>query len=1031
MPETPRLEITPQDIPEATSKAPESHITTGDIVGPYQQLARGLDQIGSGLEDMATHQAEREGAQAVTRDAQGNIQVEHMPYFGKAGDAYARAVRMAALAEGEGAAKRADIELREKYRDDPQGYQTAATAYKDATVKQYSAAAGPEVGTAVGQAIDNTTTMTYRGLLNEKERLDLQRAESRMTAGMNDAANEMKELARANAPTGEGTAFDQAHQKYQTLSDERAGNPRLAYSREEQASDMGKLESEIGAQRYLYHVDQTYKKAGYEAAAEDASDVLTNPQYKFLTEAQRQAYYNHALSEIRYNDMIRRQDIGAVQTQLTDLKARVATGDPVQPSEVWQVRDAFKKLGDDKGVAAVDIAFAHKDLHDDFGRQPLPDQLKQHDAFRGATMVRDIYQSLLDRGVPKEQAAGMAANAIFESSGRPWAFNPAGGGQGAVGYFQWRGARLEALKAYAAQQGKGYLDKDVQIDFALKEMASTEAVAGGLLRAATTPEEAARVFSQAFERGEGRDTAQRMALARSIFAGTASDGSGGPGFRSWELANQAATIKTTATRQYDAIKADWDKGKGVEDKQALRDVIEAAHDTNNIDLSTKAEALSRAQDYLDQSKQLPLDEQRTAEIEIRRQLALDTGQFAGAGVILKQLEERTDTLQKGLEKDAWGTAISIFPDKWKTPAPLNLGDPQQFAIGLAQRAQITEAIAQHEHMPGQLSALNDLDVQTVKGALANPDPAVKAAVWSTLATLPESVRNATFEKIGKSGGLNMLAEAGAGTMMSTDPEMAKSIMTGLQIMGSPKGEGILKQFEPKPGGSAGYEADLLKKLPPSAYGSETRFDPEGNYAKVEQMIKARYTFLAANSGATEYNSKLFNQAVDDVTGGIVRLNGAKTVAPVRGMDQARFDGVMAGITDIDLAGVTDANGRPVSANYLRAQGHLEAVDNGQYNINFAGPGEKPIYAYSGWGDAPGANVQRFQLNLTGRKPPPGLAPFYSSPAAQQYTELTTGVMPPGPPVPPPPVPPPAPGSRGPSQPTYDPHRNPMSVGIRG
>jgi hypothetical protein len=286
-------------------------------------------------------------------------------------------------------------------------------------------------------------------------------------------------------------------------------------------------------------------------------------------------------------------------------------------------------------------------------------------------------------------------------------------------------------------------------------------------------------------------------------------------------------------------------------------------------------------------------------------------------------------------------------------------------------------------------------------------------------------------------------------MMSSDPEMAKSIMAGLQIMGTKEGAGILKQFEPKASGSGGYAADLLKKLPPSAYGSETRFDPEGNYAKVDQMIKARYTFLAAHSGATEYNSKLFNQAVDDVTGGIVRLNGAKTVAPVRGMSQAQFDGVMAGVTDTDLAGVTDANGRPVTADFLRAQGHLEAVHDGQYNINFAGPDDKPIYAYSGWGDAPG-NVQRFQLDLTGRKPPPGLPPFYSSPAAQQYTELTTGVMPPGVPIPPP-APPAAPAEPGapvasplarlgnllsparPYRPNVKPdeHLNPVAVGLRG
>src|SRR6516164_1656503 len=469
--------IRPEQV--VTSEVPRSQISTGDIVGPYQRLAHSMDKLGEGLEDMATTFAEKAGAKAVTRDADGNLQVERAPIFGRAGDAYARAVRVAALAEGDGAAKRADIELREKYRDDPQGYQNAAQAFKDATVKQYTAAAGPEVGNAVGQAIDNTTTFTYRGLLNEKERLDLTRAENRIKAGREDAANEMKQLARANAPTGEGSAFDLAHKKYDTLSNELAGNPRLAYTEEERASDAGKLESEIGAQRYLYHVDQTYKKSGYEAAVEDASDVLTNPAYKFLNEGQRQAYYNHAISEIRFNHAQQQQDLGEARNALNELKDRHAKGEYVSPDEIWAARKTFEKLNNPAGVLAVDNWAKHADLHDDHGRQPIGDQTQQLHALRGASAMRDAYQFYLARGYRPEEAAGIVSSFAFESSMRPTAFNPAGGGQGALGLAQWRGDRLERLKAFAASQGRGYLDPQVQMDFARRELGTTESVAGG------------------------------------------------------------------------------------------------------------------------------------------------------------------------------------------------------------------------------------------------------------------------------------------------------------------------------------------------------------------------------------------------------------------------------------------------------------------------------------------------------------------------------------------------------------------------
>src|SRR5262249_47433345 len=110
-------------------------------------------------------------------------------------------------------------------------------------------------------------------------------------------------------------------------------------------------------------------------------------------------------------------------------------------------------------------------------------------------------------------------------------------------------------------------------------------------------------------------------------------------------------------------------------------------------------------------------------------------------------------------------------------------------------------------------------------------------------------------------------------------------------------------------------------------------------------------------------------AVGDVTGGLVSQAGAKTLAPERGMTQAQFDGVMRGLNDGDFAGASDLNGRPISANFVRSQGRLEAIRPGRYLVNFSAPGDKPVYAYRGWGDTPGA-VDRFVLDLTGRKAAP-------------------------------------------------------------
>jgi hypothetical protein len=403
----------------------------------------------------------------------------------------------------------------------------------------------------------------------------------------------------------------------------------------------------------------------------------------------------------------------------------------------------------------------------------------------------------------------------------------------------------------------------------------------------------------------------------------------------------------------------------------LNDVIDSARTSNNIDLLAKIERDTQLMDFAERIKLEPLDRQEALETELRRRIAAGETRQAdvpaamdtpGADLVLKTLQEQTAATRKGLENDAWGTVIAKNPQRFKTPEPLDFSNPQQAAQGLAMRTQIVRFGAQQAGVP-PLSVLNDGDVQRVKAALANPDLGAKASVWSVLATLPEDVRNPTFEKLAK-GDPNARAEAGAGSMMTTDPEMAKSIMAGLQIMGSK--DNVNKQFEPTSRGE-GFENDLAAKFPSTAFDSETRTEPTGNYATMAQMIKGQYTFLAARSNTPQYNSKLLDQAINDVTGGLVRLNGVKTLPPAPGMPQAQFDGVMAGLTDRELAGATDLNGRPVTADFVRAQGHLEAIGQGRYLVNFGGSGEKPIYAYSGFGDTP-AGVQRFVLDLTGRKP---------------------------------------------------------------
>jgi len=927
-----------------TSEAPQTRLSGTEVAQPYEELSRALDKTGDALETAAVPLAERAGAEAVTRDANGDIQVSHMPIFGLAGTAYARAVKIGALAEADGAADRQDIAIRQQYRDNPEGYAAAAQAYKQKAVQDMTAVAGPEVGTALGRSIDSKTTLTYRGLLNEKERLDLARADGSITAGINSASDDAIAMARGGAAAND-PAMQQALSKYTSLLDEKTRNPRLAYTPEQRDFDLQQFQSQIAGARNLYHVDQVYKTQGYTAAMDSAKDILSNPDYK-LDETQRQGFYARSVGEIRANEAIRRQDIGEARESFRELSVASQLGQRIEPDEVESVRKAFAAANYPAGVAMVDSAFAHKDLHDDFGRQPLGDQTQQLNSIRGAAAARSAYQFFTSRGYTPEQASGIVGNLAHESGVNPLAVGDQGTSGGIA---QFHAERLDALKAYAASVGKPASDFQTQLEFIDHELHGKESATLTALQGARTPEDAAAAFIN-YERPQGWTPenpagglgfANRQALARSVFQGNPSDGSGGPGVQSWLIANRTATVDDTATRAWKQITDDWQAGKGgIPNKDTVDDIIAAARSTNNVDLQAKVASGLDIMDKVERISQLPVAQQTALELEYRRQMASGSA-TPGADLIEKQLTARTEAIQKGLQDDPIATAVQNFPDKFKTPAPLDFSDPQKLLAGLQMRGQIAQTAAAN-WQTGPLAALDKQDLVQVKAALANPDPAVKAGIYGAIAQLPEDVRGATLRKIGGNEPSGM-AEAAAGSMMATAPDVAASIFRGQTAIKTdkrydPEGEGEAK---------AQYHGDLDKALPSSIFTLQDRTDPAGAYATTESMVKARYADLSAQSGQTTYSAARLNQAVTDVTGGILRHNGGDFIAPARGMSQLRFDGVLQGVTDQDLNGVKTLGGQPVTAAYLRSSAQLESVGDGRYFVKLGRDPMKPIYAYQG------------------------------------------------------------------------------------
>lgn len=120
-------------------------------------------------------------------------------------------------------------------------------------------------------------------------------------------------------------------------------------------------------------------------------------------------------------------------------------------------------------------------------------------AAEGADSERAQYirDKLVAKGWSKAAASGIVGNLVQESGLRTDAVGDDGTSGGLA---QWHNERWEALKRYAAEQGKDWTDIDAQIDYLDYELRTNERCAGDRLRTAQDAAEAASIFMREFER---------------------------------------------------------------------------------------------------------------------------------------------------------------------------------------------------------------------------------------------------------------------------------------------------------------------------------------------------------------------------------------------------------------------------------------------------------------------------------------------------------------------------------------------------
>ena len=179
-----------------------------------------------------------------------------------------------------------------------------------------------------------------------------------------------------------------------------------------------------------------------------------------------------------------------------------------------------------------------------------------------------IINGLMQRGIPRHVAIGIAANMAVESDG----FKPdvneyapvVPGSRGGYGLNQWTGPRRVQFEQFAKSRGVDPSDVDAQLDFTLWELQNTEKRAGDALMSAQTPEDATRIYSEQFLRPGIPHLDRRLGYAAQLSGNALAQPQNSPPQRGNALAGMQAPEqrKNALTFAYNGLDPELFKMKG-------------------------------------------------------------------------------------------------------------------------------------------------------------------------------------------------------------------------------------------------------------------------------------------------------------------------------------------------------------------------------------------------------------------------------------------------------------------------------------
>lgn len=890
-----------------TTQAPRSSVSGSDVAASAATVGRALGEFGAAWETALLPQTEGQGAKSVVRNPDGTLGVRLLPEWTRTDAAFNRGASIAYLSELGGEVRNHLTSLRSRFEGDLDGMKQAFGEYSEDLVSRQQ----PAIAASVRKMVDAESQRLYDGAQSDFETRQRQIFADRIGVEMGRIEDELSSLARAG---GAGTPdYQEKLDDWIALANETATNPVFKASPEKVEMTRRHLEARLLTETVRHEVETRFRDDPA-AARRYAEETLNDPGLAMSAEERRKAigdamsWHDKLSAEVRQARTEYREEARRVISALRDTDAFVA------PEDIADLLAEGRELRDSAYVRRIEDAARLRDLRSGFRAMPAGrDKLNVYDSATGTVAVdappefAPLFQTAGEKhGIP---AGLLAAQARAESAFNPNAVSPAG----AVGISQFMPGTAkrfgidprvpeQAIDAQA-QYMRILLDRyDGDVGLALAGYNWGEGNVDRWLKAGGDPARLPRETRDYIARILGTEPSRQYdpAIIKAYRTELSSD-----------LTGMIADAKDVIGREWglDADTASLlvDYARAVNDPAKTREVLDILDESAlhaGVNGMTGAERMAFRNMLLDPNGPIGDDAVRA------RLVAAEERNRAHRDKLLAE-----DPLRYGIEQ-GW----------FKGDDPLDFANPDALAANLGSRAQKIAIVGQHEGGEAR-SVLYPEEVENLTRWWGTATPDDKIALAASFAdTLDADTLDATLGDLAEKPEAETLALAAG--LYQTNPEAATGVIRGQALLAENK----MLAPQRDEGTKEAWRSATVEAVPLDAVvldGARNRIFASAWYRYADLSRQAR-----DESG--EFDRGRFDQAVADITGGMVWLNGRQTPAPSYGMTQRQFDAHWRALPESAFAGAVAFDGSPVTADAMRGQARLSMIERGKYAVEIGG-----------------------------------------------------------------------------------------------